>query len=118
MRRAILGEEYVARKQASTTEITAAFQGLITRFVWGEIWTRPGLDPYTRRLLVLATTAALGRWEEFRLHLAAGADRDLEWADVEEVLLQTAVYAGVPVGNTGFTIAAEERARRRVSAER
>ncbi len=116
MRRAILGEEYVARKQASTTELTAAFQDLITRFVWGEIWTRPGLDPYARRLLVLATTAALGRWEEFRLHLAAGMDHDLEWADVEEVLLQTAVYAGVPIGNTGFIIAADERERRRLSA--
>ena len=112
MRRAILGEEYVARKQASTTELTAAFQDLIARYAWGEIWTRPGLDPHTRRLLVLATTAALGRWEEFRLHLSSGLDRDLEWTDVEEVLLQTSVYAGVPVGNTGFAIAAEERERR------
>jgi 3-oxoadipate enol-lactonase/4-carboxymuconolactone decarboxylase len=105
----------VAQKQASATDLTAAFQDLITRYAWGEIWTRPGLDAQTRRLLVLATTAALGRWEEFRLHLAAGLDRDLEWSDVEEVLLQTAVYAGVPVGNTGFAIAAEERNRRRPS---
>jgi 3-oxoadipate enol-lactonase/4-carboxymuconolactone decarboxylase len=57
----------------------------------GGIWTRPGLDHQTRRLLVLATTAALGRWEEFRLHLGAGLDRDLEWSDVEEVLLQAGV---------------------------
>jgi 3-oxoadipate enol-lactonase/4-carboxymuconolactone decarboxylase len=115
VRRAILGTAYVAQKQASATDLTAAFQDLITRYAWGEIWTRPGLDAQTRRLLVLATTAALGRWEEFRLHLAAGLDRDLEWSDVEEVLLQTAVYAGVPVGNTGFAIAAEERNRRRPS---
>jgi 3-oxoadipate enol-lactonase/4-carboxymuconolactone decarboxylase len=102
----------VTRRQASTTEVTAAFQDLITRYAWGEIWTRPGLDPHTRRLLVLATTAALGRWEEFRLHLTTGLDRDLEWSDVEEVLLQTGVYAGVPVANSGFAIAAEERALR------
>ena len=62
---------------------------------------------------MLATTAALGRWEEFRLHLPAGLAHGLEWSDVEEVLLQTAVYAGVPAANTGFHIAAEERARRR-----
>ena len=118
MRRAILGEAYVERRQASTTELTAAFQDLITRYAWGEIWTRPGLDPHTRRLLVLATTAALGRWEEFRLHLTTGLDRDLEWTDVEEVLLQTAVYAGVPAGNTGVAIAAEDRERRHPSTPR
>jgi 3-oxoadipate enol-lactonase/4-carboxymuconolactone decarboxylase len=112
VRRAVLGEDYVARKQASTTDLTHAFQQLLTRYAWGEIWTRPGLDHPTRRLLVLATTAALGRWDEFRLHLHAGLDRDLEWSDVEEILLQTAVYVGVPAANAGFAIVAEERERR------
>jgi alkylhydroperoxidase/carboxymuconolactone decarboxylase family protein YurZ len=108
----VLGNDYVDRKVASTTELTRAFQELVTRHAWGGIWTRPGLDHRTRRLLVLATTAALGRWEEFRLHVAAGIERDLEWSDVEEALLQTAVYAGIPAANTGFTIAVEEHDRR------
>jgi 3-oxoadipate enol-lactonase / 4-carboxymuconolactone decarboxylase len=111
VRRAVLGADYVARRMASADVLTRDFQQLITRYVWGSIWTRPGLETHTRRLLVLAITAALGRWEEFRLHLKAGLDADLEWADVEEVLLQTAVYAGVPAANTAFTIAAELRER-------
>ena len=102
--------------QFPAAKLAPEFFDYVQQTAFGMIWTRPGLDPYARRLLVLATTAALGRWEEFRLHLAAGMTRDLEWADVEEVLLQTAVYAGVPIGNTGFIIAAEERERRRLSA--
>jgi 3-oxoadipate enol-lactonase/4-carboxymuconolactone decarboxylase len=112
IRREVLGRDHVDRALDSATDLTRAFQHLITGYVWGEIWTRPGLDARTRRLLVLAITAALGRWEEFRLHLVAGLDRDLEWADVEEVLLQAAVYAGVPAGNSAFKIAAEVRAGR------
>jgi alkylhydroperoxidase/carboxymuconolactone decarboxylase family protein YurZ len=81
---------------------------LITRYAWGSIWTRPGLDQRTRRLLVLGITASLARWEEFRLHLRAGLAHELEACDVKETLLQTAIYAGVPAANTGFQIAAEE----------
>lgn len=112
VRRAVLGDAHVDRAKRSATDLTRGFQDLITRHVWGDIWTRPGLDPLTRRLLVLTTTAALGRWEEFRLHLASGLDRDLELCDVEEVLLQVAVYAGAPAANTAFHIAEEERTRR------
>ena len=112
VRRAVLGEDYVARRTVPPGEVTHDFQQLITRYAWGGIWTRPGLDRRTRQLLVLATTAALGRWEEFHLHLSAGLDRGLEWSDVEEVLLQTAVYAGVPAANAGFKVAVEERNRK------
>jgi alkylhydroperoxidase/carboxymuconolactone decarboxylase family protein YurZ len=105
----VLGDAHVDRSIAATTNFNRDFQELITRFAWGTIWTRPGLDRRTRRLLVLAITASMGRWEEFRLHLRAGVAHELEWVDVEEVLLQVAVYAGVPAANTGFHIAIEER---------
>jgi 3-oxoadipate enol-lactonase/4-carboxymuconolactone decarboxylase len=108
VRRATLGNDHVDRAVASTTELTRDFQTLITSYAWGTIWTRPGLDPRTRRLLVLTATAALGRWEEFRLHVKTGLAHELEPCDLEEVLLQTAVYAGVPAANTAFHIAAEE----------
>jgi len=107
-RRAVLGEAYVNRAIASTTDFTRAFQELITRFAWGAIWQRPTLDDRTRRLLVLAVTASLSRWEEFRLHLDAGLAHELEACDVEETLLQVAVYAGVPAANSGFQIAKEK----------
>jgi 3-oxoadipate enol-lactonase / 4-carboxymuconolactone decarboxylase len=107
MRRAVLGSEHVDRSIAATTEFNREFQELITRYAWGTIWTRPGLSARTRRLLVLSMTAAVGRWEEFRLHLSAGLAHELEPCDLKEVLLQVAVYAGVPAANTGFHIAAE-----------
>jgi 3-oxoadipate enol-lactonase/4-carboxymuconolactone decarboxylase len=108
VRRAVLGDEHVDRATASATDFTREFQDLITRLAWGTIWTRPALDRPTRRLLVLATTAALGRWEEFRLHVRTGLAHELDVTDLEEVLLQVAVYAGVPAANTAFQIAAEE----------
>jgi 3-oxoadipate enol-lactonase/4-carboxymuconolactone decarboxylase len=108
MRRAVLGDAHVDKAIATTTEFTSEFQELITRYAWGTIWSRPELDRRTRRLLVLAVTASLGRWEEFTLHLRAGLASDLEVCDLKEVLLQTAVYAGVPAANTGFQIAAEQ----------
>jgi 3-oxoadipate enol-lactonase/4-carboxymuconolactone decarboxylase len=115
VRRAILGHAHVDRAMASTTDFTREFQELITTYAWGTIWTRPGLDPRTRRLLVLAMMVVLGRWEEFRMHLRAGLEHDLEWPDVNEVLLQAAIYGGVPVANTAFHIAAEERSRHETS---
>jgi 3-oxoadipate enol-lactonase/4-carboxymuconolactone decarboxylase len=112
MRRAVLGDAHVDRAVAGTTDWTRDFQDLITRYAWGTIWTRPGLDIRTRRLLVLAMTAALGRWEEFRLHVRTGLAHELEWCDLEEVLLQAAIYAGVPAANTGFHAALDESAPR------
>jgi 3-oxoadipate enol-lactonase/4-carboxymuconolactone decarboxylase len=108
IRRAALGDAHVDRSVAAATDFTREFQQLITRFAWGTIWARPGLDHRTRRMLVVAITAALGRWEEFRLHVRAGLAAELEPCDLKEVLLQVAVYAGVPAANTGFHIAAEE----------
>ncbi len=108
MRREVLGDAHVDRALASATASTPDFQDLITRYAWGAVWTRPGLDVRTRRLLVAAITASLGRWEEFRLHVRTGLGRELEWCDLEEVLLQTAIYAGVPAANTGFQLAGEE----------
>ncbi|MBI4478111.1 MAG: 3-oxoadipate enol-lactonase [Acidobacteria bacterium] len=107
MRRAVLGDEHVDRALANA--VNRDFQDLITTYAWGTIWTRPGLDVRTRRLLAIAMSAAAGRWDQFRLHVRTGLVRELEWCDLEEVLLQTAIYAGVPAANTGFQIAAEER---------
>jgi 3-oxoadipate enol-lactonase / 4-carboxymuconolactone decarboxylase len=108
VRRAVLGAAHVDKAIANTTDFNRDFQDLITRYAWGTIWTRPGLSPRTRRLLVLAITASLGRWEEFTLHVRAGLAHELELCDVKEVLLQTAVYAGVPAANTGFQIVNEQ----------
>jgi 3-oxoadipate enol-lactonase/4-carboxymuconolactone decarboxylase len=107
VRRAMLGDAHVDRSIALTNDFNRDFQDLITRYAWGAIWTRPGLDRRTRRLLVLATMAALGRWEEFSMHVRAGLEHELEPCDLKEMLLQTAIYAGVPAANTGFHHAAE-----------
>ena len=108
IRRAVLGDAHVDRSLTGATSFTREFQELVTRFAWGTIWARPGLDRRTRRLVVLATTAAMGRWEEFRLHVKTGLAAELEPVDLKELLLQVAVYAGVPAANTAFHIAQEE----------
>ncbi len=113
VRREMLGDAHVDRAIASTTDFNREFQDLITRYAWGTVWTRPGLDLRTRRLLVLAIMAALGRSEEFSMHVRAGLARELEPCDLKEVLLQTAIYAGVPAANTGFHLAAEELEKRK-----
>ena len=102
-RRSVLGDAWVDRSLANRTPFNAEFQAMITRIAWQEIWSRPGLDDRTRRLLVLAITASLGRWEEFRLHVRAGLTRGgFTRDDLKEVLMQTAIYAGVPAANTAF----------------
>lgn len=102
-RRRVLGDAWVDASLAKRTPFTADFQAMITRIAWGEIWGRPGLDDRTRRLLVIAITCALGRWEEFALHVRAGlAQGGFTTDDLKEVLMQTAIYAGVPAANTGF----------------
>jgi 3-oxoadipate enol-lactonase/4-carboxymuconolactone decarboxylase len=109
IRRTVLGDAHVDRSIAAANEFTHDFQQMITRYAWGTVWNRPGLDPRLRRLLVLAMTASLGRWEEFRLHVRTGLAAELEMVDLEEVLLQVAIYAGVPAANTAFQAAAGEQ---------
>ena len=106
-RRDVLGDEWVNRSVQNANNFNADFQNLITRFAWNEIWGRPGLDHKTRRIIVLATTIALGRWEEFELHvraalLATGEER-MSPDEMKEVFMQSAIYAGVPAANTAFT---------------
>ena len=100
MRRRVLGDAHVDRTLAARTPITEEFQDLLTRYVWGEIWTRPALDVKTRRLLVIATLVALGRWEEFQLHVRAAIESgDVRGDEVKEILLQQAIYCGIPTAN-------------------
>ncbi len=106
-RREVLGDEHVDRAIASTTEFTADFQDFITRYAWGELWNRPGLSRPERSMITLAVLAALGRDEELALHVKAGIRNGLTAADIREVLLQVAVYAGVPAANRAFAVAAE-----------
>jgi 3-oxoadipate enol-lactonase len=101
-RRQVLGPAWVDRSIAKRNPFNADFQDLITRYAWGEIWTRPGLEEETRRLIVLAITAALGRWEEFDLHGRAALEAGVSPDRIKELLLQTAIYAGVPAANTAF----------------
>ncbi|KQX01576.1 hydrolase [Massilia sp. Root418] len=105
-RRAILGDAWVERSLANANSFNADFQNLITRFAWNEIWGRPGLEQKTRRAIVLAITITLGRWEEFELHVRAAllgeAGNRLTPDELKEVLMQSAIYAGVPAANTAF----------------
>jgi 3-oxoadipate enol-lactonase/4-carboxymuconolactone decarboxylase len=106
-RKQALGEAYVNARTEQGHPITADFQRMMTRWAWHDVWTRPVFDDRTRRLVVLAITSALGRWEEFRLHLKAGLDRELSPTEMKELLTQAAIYAGVPAANTGFHIGVE-----------
>lgn len=106
-RRAVLGDAHVDRAQAGATPFTAKFQDLITRYAWGEIWTRPALPQETRRLLTLAMTIALNRPAEFKLHVRAALEHGVSPELVKEVILQSAVYCGLPAANTAFHDAAE-----------
>ncbi len=113
VRRRVLGDAHVDKSIAATTDFSRDFQDLITRYAWGEVWSRPLLDDRTRRMIVLALMAALGRWEEFRMHLAAGLTHELEVCDLKEVLLLVALYAGLPAANTAFHFAQQHLEDRR-----
>ena len=105
VRREVLGDEHVDRATAAATDLTRDFQELITRYAWGEIWTRPGLDRRTRSVVTLTALVARGHHEELAMHLRAARRNGLTVAEIQEVLLQTAIYCGVPDANTAFRIA-------------
>lgn len=105
VRREVLGDSYVDRAAARTTDLTRDFQTLVTEFAWGTIWTRPGLDRRSRSMITLTALIARGRDEELALHLRAALRNGLSRDEIKEVLLQTAVYCGVPDANAAFRIA-------------
>ena len=105
VRREVLGDAHVDRAIENTTEFTAPFQDFITRYAWGDVWTREGLDRRTRSCVTLAVLTALGRENEIAMHVRAAQTNGLSPAEIGEVLLHTAVYAGVPAANAAFAIA-------------
>jgi 4-carboxymuconolactone decarboxylase len=107
VRRAVLGDAHVDAALAKQDEFSAEFQDLITRYAWGEIWARPGLPRETRSLLTLAMLVALNRSEELRMHLRAALRNGVAREEIKEVLLQAAIYCGVPAANTAFHLAME-----------
>jgi 4-carboxymuconolactone decarboxylase len=102
VRREVLGDAHVDRANAAIDDFNRDFQDLITRYAWGEIWSRPGLDRKTRSCMALTVMMALGHWDEFRMHVRAGLGIGLTEAEIKEVILQAAIYCGVPVANHAF----------------
>jgi 4-carboxymuconolactone decarboxylase len=105
VRRAVLGDQHVDRAEANVNDFNAEFQNLITRYAWGEIWTRPGLPRQTRSLMTICMMVALNREEELKLHLRAARNNGVSVDQVKEALLQTAIYCGLPAANSAFAIA-------------
>jgi 4-carboxymuconolactone decarboxylase len=105
VRREVLGDEHVDAAVARTTEFTADYQDLITRYAWGEIWTRPGLDRRMRSAITLTALIAIGRFDELAMHVRAARRNGLSDDEIKEVLLQSAIYCGVPAANAAFAVA-------------
>ncbi len=107
VRRAVLGDAHVDRAEAAKNSFSEPFQDLITRYAWGEIWARPGLSRHTRSLLTLSMMVALNHREEFRMHVRAALNNKVTRDEIQEVLLQSAIYCGVPAANAAFHLAQE-----------
>jgi 4-carboxymuconolactone decarboxylase len=107
IRREVLGDAYVDQAEAGRTPLTEEFQDLITRYAWGEIWTRPGLGRHTRSCITVAMLVALNRNEELALHIRAALRNGVTEDELKEILLQTAIYCGVPAANSAFGVAAQ-----------
>lgn len=105
VRREVLGDEHVDRSDAGRTSFNADFQDLLTRYAWGDVWTRPGLDRRTRSCITVAMLVALGRDDELALHLRGALNNGVSVQEIKEVLLQAAVYCGIPAANTAFRVA-------------
>ena len=116
VRRAVLGEDHVDRATAKVDDMTADYQDLITRYAWGDIWTRPGLDRKTRSVITLTALVAHGHYAELAIHLRAAIRNGLTRAEISEVLLQTAIYCGVPAANSAFEVAQQVFGEERRSA--
>ena len=113
LRREVLGDDYVDRIATDDANVTTEFQDLITRYAWGEIWTRPGLDQRTRRVLVIGTLLALKQWDQFRLHVrGALTEGQFSTGDLQEIVLQQSVYCGAPAAHTAMRITREVLAER------
>ncbi len=115
VRREVLGDEHVDRAIERTTDFTADFQDLITRYAWGEIWARPGLDRRTRSCITLTALIALGHFDELAMHVRAARRNGLTADEIKEVLLQAAIYCGVPAANHAFAVAQQVLAEEAVS---
>ena len=102
MRRKVLSDAYVDSRRGSATEFTRELEALITGFAWGEIWTRPGLDPKIRSVITMAITASRSQWDEFRVHVRGALNNGLTRDELKEALLHMAVYGGFPTARTGF----------------
>lgn len=107
VRRAVLGDQHVDRSLQNVNDFNREFQELVTRYAWGEVWTRPGLPRHTRSLIVIGTLVALNRPEELRMHIRAAFNNGVTRNDIKEVLLQSAVYCGLPAANSAFHAAEE-----------
>jgi 4-carboxymuconolactone decarboxylase len=107
VRREVLGSAHVDKAESAKTPFTAPFQDFITRYAWGEIWSRPGLPRHTRSLLTLGMMVALNRGDEFRMHVRAALNNKVSREEIQEVLLQSAIYCGLPAANAAFHIAQE-----------
>jgi|SRR5215472_6553455 len=112
VRRAVLGDKHVDQALARMNSFTEPFQDLITRYAWGEIWSRPGLSRHARSLVTLGMTIALNRPEEFKMHVRAALRNQVTREEIQEVILQSAIYCGVPAANAAFHIAEEVLAER------
>jgi len=107
VRRGVLGDAHVERTLARRNDFNADFQDFITRYAWGEVWSRPGLDRHTRSLLTLALMVALNRGDEFKMHVRAALGNGVTRDEINEVLLHSAIYAGVPAANSAYHLAEE-----------
>lgn len=111
LRRSVLGEEWVNKATNAKTEFTAEWQEYITTYAWGQVWTRPGIEQRIRSYMTLSLMIALGRWEEFNLHVVAAFNNGLDENDIKEIIMHCACYCGVPAGNNAFAEASATLAK-------
>ncbi len=107
LRRAVLGNQHVDRAEESKTDLNADFQQFLTRYAWGEVWSRPGLDLHTRSLITIAMLIALNRADELKMHLRAASNNGVTEEELKEVIFHSALYCGLPAANSAFHMAAE-----------